>query len=510
MDTIKNKILLLDELVKKVEKLKTEGKTVVQSHGVFDLIHPGVIAHLNEAKKQGDVLVVTIIKDKDVRKGPGRPIFNETLRAENIVSLEQVDFVAIVDDEIPFECVKLLKPNVLAKGQAYKERDKLIHQKIFEEEKELYSEKCKIYETKGFSFSSSVIINNFLDMYSNETKEYLRNFKSKYAFEDIVNSLNNLQNLNVLLIGDGIIDEYHYCSTMGKSPKSQLIVNKYLHHEIFAGGVFAIANHIAGICGKVHLISLLGGEDSREDFISNNLKNNITTNFFMREDAPSVIKKRYISNAYHNNKLFEVNFINDTPIPDEIEQQVIKNIKGIISNYDLVIVSDFGHGLITNNIIRTIERHAKKLAVNTQTNGANAGYNLITKYVKTNFICLDDPESRLAVQDKHSNIEDVGVALSRQLNTDCLIITVGSSGSICITKDGVLNHTPAFATRVKDIIGAGDAYFAFAAPCYAIGLPIELVCFIGNAAGALAVQIVGNKKPVEKYEMLEFINTVLK
>src|SRR5208283_5145452 len=102
-----------------------------------------------------------------------------------------------------------------AKGQAHKERDRLIHQKIFEEEKEFYSEQCKIYETEGFSFSSSAIINNFLDIYSDETKEYLRNFKSKYAFNDIVKSLNNLQNLNVLLIGDGIIDEYHYCETMG-------------------------------------------------------------------------------------------------------------------------------------------------------------------------------------------------------------------------------------------------------------------------------------------------------
>ncbi|MBF0558790.1 MAG: adenylyltransferase/cytidyltransferase family protein [Nitrospirae bacterium] len=504
------KVVNFPHLPEIVERLKTEGKTVVQSHGVFDLIHPGVIAHLHTAKKQGDVLIVTIIKDKDVRKGPGRPIFNERLRAENVASLEQVDFVAIVDDDIPFECVKLLKPNVLAKGQAHKERDRLIHQKLVEEEKEFYSEQCKIYETEGFSFSSSAIINNFLDIYSNETKEYLRNFKSKYAFDDIVNNLGKLQDLKVLLIGDGIVDEYHYCETMGKSPKSQLIVNKYLYHEIFAGGVFAIANHIAGICGHVDLISLLGGEDSRESFISSNLRSNISANFFIREDAPSVIKKRYISTAYNNSKLFEVNFINDTPISEELEQKVITHIKNIISNYDLVIVSDFGHGLITNNIIRSIEKHAKKLAVNTQTNGANAGYNLITKYARTNFICLDDPEARLAVQDKHSSIEDVGVALGRQLNTDCLIITVGRDGSICITEDGGLNHTPAFATRVKDIIGAGDAYFAFSAPCYAIGLPIELVCFIGNAAGALAVQIVGNKKPVEKYELLEFINAVLK
>ncbi|MEK6652088.1 MAG: adenylyltransferase/cytidyltransferase family protein, partial [Nitrospirota bacterium] len=80
---LKNKILLLDDLAKKVEALKQEGKAVVQSHGVFDLIHPGVIKHLNAAKKQGDILIVTVIKDEDVRRGPGRPIFSEKLRAEN-------------------------------------------------------------------------------------------------------------------------------------------------------------------------------------------------------------------------------------------------------------------------------------------------------------------------------------------------------------------------------------------------------------------------------------------
>jgi sugar/nucleoside kinase (ribokinase family) len=61
-----------------------------------------------------------------------------------------------------------------------------------------------------------------------------------------------------------------------------------------------------------------------------------------------------------------------------------------------------------------------------------------------------------------------------------------------------------------DTIGAGDAFFAFTAPCFAVGMPLDLVSFIGNAVGALAVQIVGNKKSVEKYEALEFIHNLLR
>src|SRR3989338_10766210 len=102
--SIERKILLLNGLIEKVKELKIAGKVIVQSHGIFDLIHPGVIQHLNSAKEQGDVLIVTVIRDKDVRKGPVRPIFPDYLRAENVASLFQVDYVSIVTDETPFEC----------------------------------------------------------------------------------------------------------------------------------------------------------------------------------------------------------------------------------------------------------------------------------------------------------------------------------------------------------------------------------------------------------------------
>ncbi|HHT9113789.1 MAG: adenylyltransferase/cytidyltransferase family protein [Planctomycetes bacterium] len=507
--TIKNKILSLDDLIERVNGLKNDGKTIVQSHGVFDLIHPGIITHLSSAKKQGDVLIVTVIKDKDVRKGPGRPIFPEKLRAENVASLEQVDYVCLVDDDIPFECVRKIKPDIFAKGKAYKERDRIIHEKIFQEEKVFYLEKCRIHETEGFSFSSSQIINSFLDTYPEETKIFLRDFSARYSFDYISKKINELKDLKVLVIGDGIIDEYHYCETMGKSHKSQVIVNKYLNHEVFAGGAFAIANHIAGLCNEVKLITLLGRDDTREDFIRNSLKPNICLKPFYRNDGPTIVKKRYI-NDYNNQKLFEVNFINDNFVNSECESSIIDYLKLEIAGFDLVLVSDFGHGLITDKIIKTIEELSKKFAVNTQTNGANAGYNLITKYRNPSFICLDNPEARLATQLKYANARDVGKRLLQVTHADYLMITLGSEGSMCFTKEGDINHTPAFASKVVDIIGAGDAFFSFAAPCFALGMPIELFSFVGNAAGALAVQIVGNKKPVEKYEILEFIHTILK
>lgn len=506
---IKNKILILDDLIRKVEDLKKDGKVVVQSHGIFDLIHPGVINHLNSAKGQGDILIVTVIKDKDVRRA-GRPIFPESQRAENVASLSQVDYVTIVSDDIPFECVKMLSPVVFAKGQAYKDRDQKIHERLFREEKEFYFGKSRIYETSGFSFSSSEIINNFLDIYPEETKFFLRNFSAKYGFSDIADRINGIKDLKVLLIGDGIIDEYHYCSSLGKSAKAHLVVNKYLSHEVFAGGAFAIANHVAGLCDRVDLLTLLGRDDPREVFILNNLKPNVGTKFFYRDDGPTIVKKRYI-NPYLNQKLFEINFINDNFINSDIEEKVLEYLKQVVSEYDLILVSDFGHGLVTSRIIAAVESFAKKIAVNTQTNGANAGYNLITKYHKPNFICLDEPEARLATQERFAEIEEVAKSLLNGLSADHLMITLGRNGSIGFdSKTKEINRTPIFSSKVIDTVGAGDAFFAFTAPCIAHDMPLDLVSFIGNAVGALAVQIVGNKRPVEKHELLEFIYALLK
>ena len=508
-DKIKSKIMLLDDLVRKVSEWKREGKTIIQSHGIFDLIHPGIIKHLNEAKGQGDILIVTVIKDKDVRRGPGRPIFPEELRVENVTSLEWVDFACLVNDDNPFECVKRINPDIFARGQAYKERDRRIHEKIFEEEKEFYFGKSKIYETGGFSFSSSQIINNFLDLYPEETRIFLKNFSQKYSFSNILDKLDELKKLKVLLIGDGIIDEYHYCSSMGKSAKSPLVVHKYMAREVFAGGAFVIANHVAGLCNEVQLVTLLGREDSRENFILDNLKPNVKPKFFYREDGPTICKKRYI-NQYLNQKLFEIDYLNDIYINEDCELGILNYLKTTIPEYDLVLISDFGHGFITSGMIKLIESCGQRFAVNTQTNAANAGYNLITKYRKPSFVCLDETEARLTAQEKFSSIEEVAKNISRMVEADCFIITLGKKGSLGVNRGNEINHTPVFSTKVVDTVGAGDAFFAFAAPCFAQGMPLDLVSFIGNAAGALAVQIMGNKKPVEKYELTEFIHTILK
>src|SRR5436190_1757008 len=116
-----SKILSLDELARVVAGLQRAGKVVVQCHGVFDLMHIGHIRHFESAKRLGDVLIVTVTPDRYVNKGPNRPVFTEAHRAWAIGALACVDYVAINQSPMATDTIRLLKPNIFAKGSEYRD-----------------------------------------------------------------------------------------------------------------------------------------------------------------------------------------------------------------------------------------------------------------------------------------------------------------------------------------------------------------------------------------------------
>lgn len=510
MDTkIANKIKPINALAGILEDLRKKGKSIVQCHGVFDLVHLGHIRHFGLAKKEGDILVVTVTRDKYVKRGPGRPIFNESLRAEALASLAITDYVSVIDSPTAVEAIRLLRPNVYAKGSDYRQKEKDVTGKIYEEEKAVKSVGGRITFTDGITFSSSRLINDYLEVFPPRTVKYLKAISKRYSVDLIVEKLNSLKKMNALVIGDAIIDQYHYCTPMGKSSKEYLIANKYTSEESFAGGSLATANNAGSICGKVDLITLLGEKDSFENFIKTRLSPNITPRFFYRPDAETIIKRRFVLEG-QNKKVFEVCYIKDGDISKEVETKIMRHLEKIIKNYDVVIISDFGHGLLTRNIIKSICSRSKYLALNVQTNSANIGFNLVTKYPNANCVCIDEMELRYATHDRFDDLRKHAKSIYGKLKCEHIIATRGSYGSLCYSGTGGFHETPAFSYRVVDAIGAGDAFFAFVSPCFAAGLPQDIVSFIGNAVGSLAVQIVCNREPVKFADLVKFITRLLK
>jgi rfaE bifunctional protein nucleotidyltransferase chain/domain len=112
------KILSGDRAAAWVERLRREGKTVVFTNGVFDILHPGHVRYLEDARREGDALLVGVNSDRSVKaiKGPARPINFEDERAELLAALGCVDAVVIFDEDDPRQIVGRLQPDVLAKG----------------------------------------------------------------------------------------------------------------------------------------------------------------------------------------------------------------------------------------------------------------------------------------------------------------------------------------------------------------------------------------------------------
>jgi D-beta-D-heptose 7-phosphate kinase/D-beta-D-heptose 1-phosphate adenosyltransferase len=113
-----SKILDHEALLNERERLRREGRRLVFTNGCFDLLHPGHVRYLKQARALGDALVVALNSDSSVRalKGPRRPILNQSERAEIVAALEAVDYVVVFDDETPRGLIALLLPDVLVKG----------------------------------------------------------------------------------------------------------------------------------------------------------------------------------------------------------------------------------------------------------------------------------------------------------------------------------------------------------------------------------------------------------
>ena len=112
------RVLSIDAAAALAEDLRRDGKRVVFTNGVFDLLHPGHVRYLQAARAEGDALIVGVNSDRSVRtnKGPSRPITPEAERAEILAALACVDAVAIFDDLTPADIIRQIQPDVLVKG----------------------------------------------------------------------------------------------------------------------------------------------------------------------------------------------------------------------------------------------------------------------------------------------------------------------------------------------------------------------------------------------------------
>lgn len=322
-------------------------------------------------------------------------------------------------------------------------------------------------------------------------------------FERVVDALAELR---VLVVGDVIFDRYSCVKVQGLTSKNQIISGRFIDEETQCGGALAVFRHVRQFTPNVRLLGMVGSEPWVDDLLRPVVAP--AEDLLLREPGvTTIIKQRFVeplSPGKELSKLFAVNYIDARPPAQEAQSRFLRRLSEEIANCDLLMVLDFGHGLMQADQRELVQHKAPFLALNCQTNSNNHGFNIISRqYRRADAFSLDQLELMLSCGHRHI---DFGVelgALRASFDSQYAWLTRGPVETIGLRGADQQSLIPPLETDVVDTIGAGDAFFSVAMLAAAKGYPIDLATFLGQLAGAQAVKIVGNSESVSKPLLIE-------
>ncbi len=355
-------------------------------------------------------------------------------------------------------------------------------------------------------------VSNPLSEFSPEVSGYLNRFAADHPAPAVMDWLEGGRKLKVLVVGETIVDEYHYCETLGKSGKEPILATRYLHSEQFAGGILAVANNVAAFCDQVTVLSVLGRQngqpDPTEPFIRANLDPKVIPVFVYQEDAPTILKRRFVE-SYPLKKLFEVYMLKHMDENGPEGRAFCAQLEQLAPRHERLIVTDYGHGMLGPEAVDILCRKARFLAVNTQANADNQGFNTISKYPRADFVSLSERELRLEVRSKGRDTASIIEEVARKIGCATMLVTRGREGNVIYDRATGISTSPSLSNRILDRVGAGDTVLSAASLCGAQGAPPDVVGFISNVVGAFAVATVGHRHPLNLAKLNQHITAIL-
>ncbi len=487
---------------KNLQSIRTlnKNKKIGLCHGVFDILHYGHLEHFNEAKKNCDILIVSVTSDKFVKKGPNQPYNSENKRAAIIQSLKMVDYVYINNTLTSIEVIKFLKPNFYFKGKDYLEKD--FTNNLNKEIKALKKTKGKFLITKTKLMSSTRILNKNLVEWSKDQLKILNIIKERSSFKSIEKIFKDISGQEITLIGEPIIDRYTYCEVSGKATKDPTLSLVKKDSYNFSGGVISIAQILSKFYKRINLITFGKIKNLKKLFTKfPNIKIISISNEKIQE------KERFINEGRLQRLVQLANYKNiQFQNKEKIIIKMMKQIKSL--NNENIIIADFGIGLFSKDIIKKLEKLQKKLYVNVQTNSLNMGLNLFTKYKRFKYMSLDLKEWQIGFQLQNSDERIIEKKASKLIGHKS--ITLGNNGSIYLDKKKKY-YSPVFTKNVVDTTGCGDAYFAITSMLISQkNISGYLVPFLGNVYAGMHSLHLGNSHITEKTTYLKYINSLTK
>jgi rfaE bifunctional protein kinase chain/domain len=461
---------------------------IVFVSGNFNIVHPGHLRLLRFAKKSGSKLLVGVISDKMA----GRDAFvHQDLRLESLKSNIWVDDCFILNEPI-VDYLKKYKPDIVVKG---KEHENLNN--IEKEVLESYGGKL-IFSSGDVSFSSMELLNNELPDKKKEKNYYGYKYFQRHNIDRkaFIPIINNFTKLNVLVVGDLIVDEYIDCEPLGMSQEDPTIVVTPISSKKFVGGAGIVASHAASLGAKVNFMSVAGNDQTFQFAKKKLIENNVKSKLIIDNTRPTTLKKRYRAKS---KTLLRVSDLRQEAISKDLQSKMLEFFKGIIKNIDLIIFSDFNYGCLPDDLICKMIFYAKRLDVKMVADcQSSSQIGDIGRYKEMELITPTEREARLSLKNTSDSIFILAEKLVENLKPKHVLLKMGDEGALVFTnteKRGDPRNRDqlrAFSNNVVDVAGAGDSMLVVTSLALACQSNIWEASFLGSLAAGIQVNQLGN------------------
>lgn len=302
--------------------------------------------------------------------------------------------------------------------------------------------------------------------------------------------LESILSAPILIVGDVMLDEYHWCDVTRISPEAPVPichVNKTTH---VPGGAANVANNIQALGGTVYLLGMVGQDSSAEKFFAACSSQQLdTSNIIESPTRPTVLKSRVIARGQH---VIRLDREDKQELSAQSQQKLLTRFEHLSKNISGIILSDYAKGVLNPEVLKTIITHARANNIPVIVDPKGHDY---SKYIGASFLTPNFSEFSLAVgPGKLESEEDILNAANdmiSKLELEGILITRSAKGMSVVTKDGRKIDIPTRAKDVFDITGAGDTVIAIFAMGIAAGMTIDDSAELANEAAGIVVGKIG-------------------
>lgn len=514
------KVLDLRGLLAARGSLRARGQRLVHCHGCFDLIHPGHIRHLRQAKALGDVLLVSITGDEGVRKGTGRPLVPEELRAESLAALDCVDLVHVDRADTAEALLAAVKPDVYVKGREYEMN---ADPRFAAERRVVEQGGGQVVFTSGeVVFSSSTLIAALED----GVDPYHARVAGLAAQPDLSEAalsrvLAGVRGRRVVVVGEVIRDTYILCDRPEISGESPVMTLRPVEARHYDGGAAIVARHAASLGARVVLVTALPATAEARALAARLGEEGIEVRS-VAVGATIPEKQRFLVGAQ---KVMRVDLAERLVLDESQHEQLRRLAREAASESeagdpldlgagraagqcDAAIIADFGLGLLTPRSLADLSRALRPVSRVLAGDVSGKRSNLLSM-VGADLVCPTETELREAMGLHGEGLPMVVWRLLEETGAKAALVTLGADGLVAFSRradagsdapgdEGAWRqrleseHVPALVPVALDPLGCGDALLAVATLAMAAGGTLLQSVYLGACAAGVEVRQLGN------------------